>query len=123
MGRRDFAILLVLARLGLRAGELAALTLEDLDWRAGALTVRGKGGSVAQLPLPHDVGRAIAGYLQHGRPRGTTSRCVFMCSRAPAVGLKGQQTVGSIVRRALARAGIASPHKGAHLFRHSFVPL
>lgn len=119
VGRRDFAILLVLARLGLRAGEVAALTLEDLDWRAGSFTVRGKGGSMAQLPLPHDVGRAIAGYLQHGRPRGMPSRCVFMCGRAPAVGLKGQQTVGSIVRRALARAGIASPHKGAHLFRHS----
>jgi len=118
VGRRDFALLLLLARLGVRAGEVAALTLEDLDWRAGSLTVRGKGGSVAQLPLPHDVGSAIAAYLQHGRPRGTTSRCLFMCGRAPAVGIKGQQTVGSIVRRALARASIASPHKGAHLFRH-----
>jgi site-specific recombinase XerD len=119
VGRRDFAILVLLARLGLRAGEVAALTLEDLDWQAGHFTVRGKGGFVAQLPLPHDVGTALAAYLQHGRPRGTTSRCVFMCGRAPAVSLKGQQTVGSIVRRALARAGITSPHKGAHLFRHS----
>jgi integrase/recombinase XerD len=68
VGRRDYAILLLLARLGLRAGEVVALTLEDLDWQAGVLTVRGKGGHASPLPLPVEVGEAIAAYVQQGRP-------------------------------------------------------
>jgi site-specific recombinase XerD len=117
VSRRDYAILLLLARLGLRAGEIAALALDDLDWQAGLITLRGKGGRLSQLPLPMDVGKAIADYLRNGRPRAT-SRCVFLRAKAPVVSFKGQQAVGSVVKHALARAGIDSPRKGAHQFRH-----
>jgi site-specific recombinase XerD len=118
VGRRDHAILLLLARLGLRAGEVAALTLEDLDWQAGWITVRGKGGRAAHLPLPAEVGTALAAYVQQGRPRAA-SRRVFLRARAPVVGFQGPCAVGSVVKHALARAGIESPRKGAHQFRHS----
>lgn len=117
MGRRDYAILLILARLGLRAGEIKTLTLEDLDWQEGLITVRGKAGRYSQLPLPADVGQAIADYLQHGRPT-VSSRCVFLRTRAPSGGFKGQCGIGSIVQHALARAGVDAPRKGAHQFRH-----
>jgi integrase/recombinase XerD len=117
MGRRDYAILLVLARLGLRAGEIQALTLEDLDWKEGLIRVRGKGGRYAQLPLPADVGEAIADYLRNGRPNAS-SRCAFLRMRAPIDGFKGQCGIGSIVKHALARAGVDAPRKGAHQFRH-----
>jgi site-specific recombinase XerD len=117
MGRRDYAILLILARLGLRAGEIKTLTLEDLDWQEGLITVRGKAGRYSQLPLPVDVGEAIADYLQHGRPMDS-SRCVFLRTRAPAGGFKGQCGIGSVVKHALARAGVDAPRKGAHQFRH-----
>jgi site-specific recombinase XerD len=117
MGSRDYAILLVLARLGLRAGEIRALTLEDLDWQEGLITVRGKAGRYSQLPLPADVGEAIADYLRHGRP-SANSRCVFLRAKAPAGGFKGPSGIGSMVRHALARAGVDSPRKGAHQFRH-----
>ena len=118
MGRRDYAILLILARLGLRAGEIRALTLEDLDWKEGWITVRGKAGRFSQLPLPKDVGAAIADYLRHGRPTAN-SRCVFLRAKAPTGGFQGQSGVGSMVRHALERAGIDSPRKGAHQFRHA----
>jgi site-specific recombinase XerD len=117
MGRRDYAILLILARLGLRSGEVKALTLEDLDWQEGLITVRGKAGRYSQLPLPTDVGDAIADYLQNGRPTAS-SRCVFLRVRAPVKGFKGQSGVGSVVKHALAEAGVDSPRKGAHQFRH-----
>ena len=118
LGRRDYAILLILARLGLRAGEIRALTLEDLDWKEGLITVRGKAGRFSQLPLPKDVGAAIADYLRLGRP-AANSRCVFLRAKAPAGGFQGQSGVGSMVRHALERAGIDSPRKGAHQFRHA----
>ena len=118
IGRRDYAILLILARLGLRAGEIRALTLDDLDWQEGLITVRGKAGRFSQLPLPKDVGAAIADYLRHGRP-DTTSRCVFLRAKAPAGGFRGQCGISSIVRHTLERAGIDSPRKGAHQFRHA----
>jgi site-specific recombinase XerD len=118
IGRRDYAILLILARLGLRAGEIKALTLEDLDWQEGLITVRGKAGRFSQLPLPRDVGAAIADYLRHGRPTAN-SRCVFLRAKAPTGGFQGQTGVGSMVRHALERAGIDSPRKGAHQFRHA----
>lgn len=118
MGRRDYAILLILARLGLRAGEIRALTLEDLDWKEGLITVRGKAGRFSQLPLPKDVGAAIADYLRYGRPTAS-SRCVFLRAKAPMEGFRGQSGVGSMVRHALERAGIHSPRKGAHQFRHA----
>ncbi|OGA43268.1 MAG: hypothetical protein A3G25_12840 [Betaproteobacteria bacterium RIFCSPLOWO2_12_FULL_63_13] len=116
-GRRDYAILLLLARLGLRAGEVAALRLEDIDWAAGQFTVRAKGGRWTELPLPPDVGAAIAGYLQ-GRPR-CASRRLFIRAHAPRIGFTNASGVCTLVKHALARAGVDSAHKGAHLFRHS----
>ena len=118
LGRRDYAILLILARLGLRAGEIRMLTLEDLDWQEGLITVRGKAGRYSQLPLPDDVGAAIADYLRNGRPTAT-SRCVFLRAKAPAGGFQGQCGIGSIVRHALARARIDAARTGAHQFRHA----
>ena len=112
------AILLLLARLGLRAGEVVALTLDDIDWSAGHFTLRGKGGRWAQLPLPLEVGEAIADYLQNGRPR-SASRRLFICQRAPHRGFADSSGISTLVKRALARAGIDSPRKGAHLFRHT----
>jgi len=117
-GRRDFAILLLLARLGLRAGEVVALTLEDLDWETGVLTVHGKGNRREQLPLPADVGDALVDYLGHGRPP-CTSRRVFIRGRAPHQGFATSAAICDVVRRALARAGLNPSFKGAHLLRHS----
>ena len=117
IGRRDYAILLLLARLGLRAGEICSLQLEDIDWGAGSFTVRGKGGSSAQLPLPADVGKAIAVYLKNGRPR-SLYRSLFLKTCAPLASL-GSGTIGEIVNKALARAGINWSTKGAHQFRHA----
>lgn len=116
-GRRDYAILLLLARLGLRSSEVVFLDLEDIDWEAGSLSVRGKGGRRTQLPLPADVGEAIVAYLRQGRPP-STSRRVFLRVRAPIRGFLGPCAVGSIVRHALQRAGIDAPTTGAHQFRH-----
>lgn len=117
VGRRDYAILLLLARLGLRSSEIAFLDLEDIDWKAGRLNVRGKGGRQYELPLPKDVGKAIVAYLRYGRPH-STSRRVFLRSRPPICGFFGRSGVGSLVRHSILRAGIVSPTKGAHQFRH-----
>jgi site-specific recombinase XerD len=117
VGRRDYAILLLLVRLGLRCGEVAFLELEDIDWKDGSLTVRGKGSRRVQLPLPADVGEAIAEYLRHGRPR-TGSRQVFLRARAPVRGFLDPCAVRTIVSRGLKRAGIDAPTMGAHQFRH-----
>lgn len=118
VGRRDYAILLLLARLGLRSSEVAFLELEDIDWKGGSLSVRGKGGRRrVQLPLPTDVGEAIVAYLQYGRPHGV-SRRVFLRAKAPIRGFLGPSAVGTIVRHALLRAGIDAPTTGAHQFRH-----
>ena len=116
-GKRDYAILLLLARLGLRAGEVAALTLDDIDWEAGVITVRGKGKRVAQMPLPVEVGTAMAGYIQT-RPSCST-RHVFIREKAPLVGFANSIAICSLVDRALTRAGIESAYRGSHLFRHS----
>jgi len=115
-GRRDFAVLVLLARLGLRACEVARLELDDIGWRAGTVTVRGKGRRDEQLPLPFDAGEALAGYLRDGRPAGTGSRQVFLASRAPGRGLT-TEAVKAVVRRACLRAGL--PEAGAHRLRHS----
>ncbi|TCG07418.1 hypothetical protein BZM27_19625 [Paraburkholderia steynii] len=117
VGSRDYAVLLLLARLGLRAGEIVALKLDDIDWDSGSLYVHGKGARGCPLPLPAGVGEAIADYLQKGRPH-STSRAVFLRSVAPVGEFKGQEAIGSIVVRALERAGIDTPRKGAHQFRH-----
>lgn len=115
VGRRDFAILMLLARLGLRAGEVAALALDDLDWRRGEITVRGKGNRTDRLPLPADAGEAVADYLRHGRPR-TACRAVFLRVRAPMGGLS-RGGVGDAVMHACERAGL--PRVGPHRLRHS----
>ena len=117
LGRRNYAILLLLARLGLRAGEVVRINLEDIDWDNGRVTVYGK-GKWAQLPLPADAARAIARYLYRDRPRCACRR-LFICSRAPIGGFHRAVAIGSIVKRALAKAGVESPRKGAHLLRHS----
>ena len=118
VGQRDYTILLLLARLGLRAGEVVGLALDDLDWDAGELVVRGKGGRQDRLPLPGDVGKALATYLRQGRPP-CVSRRVFLCARAPRRGFTSSVAVCTIVRRALARAELHPPSKGAHLLRHT----
>lgn len=117
-GQRDYTILLLLARLGLRAGELVAMRLDDIDWEKGELTVRGKGGRQDRLPLFHDVGEALATYLRCGRPSCSTRR-VFIRMRAPLRGFASSVAISTIVRRALCRAGMNPPRKGAHLLRHS----
>ncbi|HEY5989066.1 MAG TPA: tyrosine-type recombinase/integrase [Streptosporangiaceae bacterium] len=114
-GRRDRAILVLLARLGLRAGEVAGLALEDLDWRAGEISIRGKGSRRDRLPLPADVGEALVAYLHGGRPRAGC-RTVFLRLNAPAEGLT-VPAVTAVVYRACARAGL--PRAGAHRLRHS----
>jgi site-specific recombinase XerD len=117
VGRRDYAILLLLARLGLRAIELVRLRLEDLDLQNGWITVRGKNDRFSQLPLPVDAGEAIADYLLNARPK-SASRRVFLRATAPITGFNHSSTVGAVVREALSRAGIQSSLKGAHQFRH-----
>jgi len=118
IGRRDFAILLLLARLGLRANEVASLTLDDIDWQSGAISIRGKGSQWCKLPIPKDVGEAIVDYLRDGRPT-TSSRTVFLRHRAPHMPFTGAHAVSSTVARAFRRAGIDSKRRGAHQFRHS----
>ena len=116
-GKRDYAILLLLARLGLRGGEVVAMTLEDLDWARGEMVVRGKGHRLERLPLPADVGAALACYLCDVRPVCATRR-VFIRMQAPQQGL-ARTAICCIVRRALRRAGLNPEFKGAHLLRHS----
>jgi site-specific recombinase XerD len=117
-GKRDYAILLLLARLGLRGGEVVAMTLDDLDWEQGEIVVRGKGQRLERLPLPEEVGAALACYLCDVRPACATRR-VFIRMNAPQQGLAGPVAICCIVRRALRRAGLNPAFKGAHLLRHS----
>jgi integrase/recombinase XerD len=116
IGRRDYTILLLLARLGLRSGEVAFLELEDIDWNVGQLSVRGKNGR-SELPLSAEVGKAIAAYLRRGRPV-SASRRVFLRAKAPIRGFQGASGISSLVRHSIARAGINAPTFGAHQFRH-----
>jgi len=113
-GLRDYAVLVLLSRLGLRAGEVAAMQLADIGWRAGQVTVRGKGARVEELPLPADAGAAIAGWLRGGRP-DCPSRHVFITMTAP-VRPVSRKTVLAIVKRAAARAGLDAVT--AHRLRH-----
>lgn len=118
-GRRDQAILLLLARLGLRSSEVLSLELGDLRWRTGEVLIRGKGHRQDLLPLPPDVGAAIARYLRRDRGVRTTRR-VFLRTIAPRVPLTGPASIGHIVRRALVKAGVQRPRQvAAHLFRHT----
>lgn len=117
-GRRNYAILVLLARLGLRAGEVVALELDDVDWRAGELTVRGKGLRRERQPLLAEVGEALVSYVRHDRPVCATRR-LFVRLRAPYRGFASPAAVTTIVERTLKRAGLHPPFKGAHLLRHS----
>ena len=119
VGRRNYALLLLLAKLGMRGCEVLRLNLEDIDWHNGRIIVRAsKGAGWTQLPLTAEVGEAMARYLRHDRPRCDCRR-VFLRARAPYIALSDTQAITSLVRRALKKAGIESARKGAHLLRHS----
>jgi site-specific recombinase XerD len=119
VGRRDRAILLLLARLGLRAGDIVQLRLQDIDWKGAWIHVCGKGRQQARLPLSQEVGQAIVAYLQDGRP-SARSDAVFLRSRAPFRPFGSHCAVSVLVDRAIRRAGIKRPGRGAaHLLRHS----
>ena len=115
VGRRDYAMIMLMLRLGLRASEVADLQLDDIDWGTGSVTVHGKRTRIDDLPLPAEVGAAIAGYLQHGRPR-TAVREVFVRTAPPAEGVS-RSAVSSAVRRASERADL-DPF-GSHRRRHT----
>lgn len=117
-GLRDYAILLLLARLGLRAGEVLQLNLDDIDWNSGQILIRGKSSRDDRLPLLPDVGGALAAYLRRGRPL-CSSRRVFIRRLAPRRGLADSCVISGIVRQALRRAQLYPAHTGAHLLRHS----
>jgi len=118
LGMRNYAILLLLSRLGFRADEIVRLTLDNIDWEKGCITFRGKGGHWAQMPLPADVGEAIVRYLQHGRPPSPCRR-LFLRHAAPKAGFTNSGAISTLVRRAILWAGINTQRKGSHLFRHS----
>ncbi len=115
VGCRDYGILTLLSRLGLRAGEVAGLALDDIDWRTGEVVIRGKRSRIDRLPLPGDVGEAVAEYLCRARPRGF-GRSVFLCAQAPLGAMSGD-AVSEVVVRACRRAGIAPVR--AHRLRHT----
>ena len=119
MGRRDYAILMMLAKLGLRAGEVASLTLDDIDWRSGEMLIRAKGRQRARMPMPRDVGAAVVAYLRDRRPT-TSCRRLFLRTLAPHVGFASGCAITMIAKAALERVGIRGyAHHGAHIFRHS----
>ena len=119
IGRRDYAILMMLAKLGLRADEVATLTLDDIDWRASEMLVRAKGRQRARMPIPADVGAAVVAYLRNGRPTSSCRR-LFVRTLAPHVGFASGCAITMIAKTALDRVGIEGcAHRGAHIFRHS----
>ena len=118
VGIRDKAIILLLARLGLRAGDVWALRLPDLDWANGRIHVKGKGRRPSMLPLPQDVGEALLAYLLQARPRTSEDR-VFLRVLAPFRPFASSAEIAGIVSRVLARAGISEVPTGSHVFRHS----
>jgi site-specific recombinase XerD len=119
MGHRDYAVLMVLAKLGFRASEVAALNLDDIDWQSGKILVHGKGRRQAMMPLRHDVGTAIVAYIRYGRPASACRR-LFLRTLAPYIGFASGCAITMIAKQALERAGIHGyAHHGAHLFRHS----
>ncbi|PIE15724.1 MAG: integrase [Proteobacteria bacterium] len=115
---RDRAILLLLARLGLRADDVMSLRLGDIDWAEASFQVCGKGRREGRLPLPQDVGDAILGYLKEGRPRVSYDH-VFLTARAPWRPIGNSSTVANVVGRAIERTGVQAPSRGSHLLRHS----
>lgn len=119
-GARDYAMLLLMARLGLRAPEIIAIQLDDIDWRAGELLVRGKGQQHDRLPIPPDVGEAISEYLREDRTSATT-RTLFVTHRAPNRPFKDSQVINAILKEAFAATGVKppTPYVGSHVLRHS----
>jgi integrase/recombinase XerD len=119
-GARDYAMLLLMARLGLRAPEVIAIQLDDIDWRAGELLVRGKGQRHDRLPIPPDVGEAISKYLREGRTSATT-RTLFVTHRAPNRPFKDSQVINAILKEAFAATGVKppTPYVGSHVLGHS----
>ncbi len=118
-GRRNRAILVLLVRLGLRAGEVAALELDDFRWRSGEIVVRGKGRVVDRLPLLSEVGEALSSYLANDRAAGTPTRRVFLRLCAPVREIGGRGAVSTVVRTGLKKAGLRPQVRGAHLLRHT----
>jgi site-specific recombinase XerD len=118
VGQRDYTILLLLTRLGLRGGEIVKMTLDDIHWEAGELIIQGKGPRKDRIPLPWDVGEALVTYLQRGRPVCSTRR-FFVRTKAPYQGFSSSVAICNVVRRALLRTQLQPPCKGAHLLRHS----
>jgi integrase len=119
IGRRDYAILMLLAKLGLRAGEVATLTLDDIDWRSGEMLIRAKGRQRARMPMPPDVGAAVVAYLCDSR-RTSSCRRLFLRMMAPHVGFASGCAITMIAKTALDRAGVGGcAQRGAHIFRHS----
>jgi integrase len=119
MGRRDYAILMMLAKLGLRADEVATLTLDDIDWRASEMLVRAKGRQRGRMPIPPDVGAAIVAYLRSGHPKSSCRR-LFIRTLAPHIGFASGCAITMIAKTALDRVDIEGcAHRGAHIFRHS----
>ena len=119
IGKRDYAILMLLVHLGLRSNEIVELNLDSINWENGFITVNGKGDQDHTLPLPIAVGEAIADYLQYGRPK-CKDRKLFLRTIAPFARLGAQQTIATIVKSSIERAGIDPPSRGAHQFRHAF---
>ncbi len=119
-GRRNYAMVLLQARLGLRAPEVVAMQLDDIDWRAGELLVRGKGKNHGRIPILPEVGEALADYIQHDRP-SAASRALFVTGRAPHRPFKDGQVLNTILRAAFDRTGVRppGPYVGSHVLRHS----
>lgn len=119
IGRRNYAMLLTIARLGLRAPEAIAITLDDIDWRRGEILIRGKGGLHEKMPLPEDVGAAIVDYIKNGRR--SEARVLFVASRAPFRPFADSQIVNMILRDAFKKTGLKPPtnYVGSHILRHS----
>ncbi len=118
-GCRNYAMVLLLARLGLRAPEVVAIQLDDIDWRAGELVVRGKGQNHDRVPIPPDLGEALTDYIRQDRV--STSRALFVTARAPHDPFKDGQVLNTILRKAFARTGVTPPcrYVGSHILRHS----
>jgi integrase/recombinase XerD len=118
--RRNYAMVLMMARLGLRAPEVVAMQIDDIDWRAGEIIVRGKGSLHDRVPLPQDVGEAIADYIRHDRG-AATSRALFVTNRAPYRRLRDGQILNNLLRTAFANTGLKppAPYVGSHILRHS----
>lgn len=118
-GRRNYAMVLLIARLGLRAPEVVAMQIDDIDWRSGEVIVRGKGNRHDRVPLPPDVGEALADYIRLDRT--TTSRALFVTERPPHHPFKDGQVLNYILRNAFAKTGLQppAPYVGSHILRHS----